>query len=664
MLAVIGIVFTSISSQRDEGKPEPQIAPAAYSYIEPEGYRIYQAYLSATNNFAKTPYDSARVIATVVELQKAERCPDVPSEDEEGQIGDNNQSNGPDAKKVCSITPYPLDTGRLEIKGVLSYEEYNPTEESGIEEENKSIEDLPFAGSSEITGSISQALPPETNKGFRGAAPLTIKKQYKRLQEGQTVTARFTLTARPIKVVYAETVNNNEILPVVPAEPRPMTERRNDTTIGQGTTGIGSSPTPNPQNIFEFEPLPKEGPYYIFTTRFNYDKQVSKTLPGLAVGDTIVADIKWNGVAYVEEYSIEGLEQITTNAGKQINPSIHGSKIVWEDYRNGNADIYLYDLEDKIEMSISTNPAQQGMPDIYENKIAFVDNRNSDLDVYVYDLDSGEETRITGDGPQTAPKIYKNRVYYIDQSDPFLAQLFEYDLKSGLTRKVAEAVGWPIPNYVVFDVFEDTLVFDAFDIDDAVYQTNNEAKNANKANTDIFGVPANKTTISEDGGVAAEINIHIVDLSSGTKRTLNRPQAQFSPSVWGNTVVWEDTRKLDFGTNQCVYPCQSSGGVCACPAPLSHLQTFDLQTNNEKAIMYAPGLFLDRAIIYGDKVATLWSARNSPGGNIYLYNLSQNTETIIRNDEINQKNIDIFENMIVAASDRTGNWDIFLYRTE
>lgn len=36
--------------------------------------------------------------------------------------------------------------------------------------------------------------------------------------------------------------------------------------------------------------------------------------------------------------------QITTNPSSQSNPDIYGDKIVWQDKRNGNWDIYLYDL--------------------------------------------------------------------------------------------------------------------------------------------------------------------------------------------------------------------------------------------------------------------------------------------------------------------------------
>ena len=46
-------------------------------------------------------------------------------------------------------------------------------------------------------------------------------------------------------------------------------------------------------------------------------------------------------------FTVNGVAEesrITTNTKDQLYPSIYGTRIVWEDYRNGNSDIYMYDL--------------------------------------------------------------------------------------------------------------------------------------------------------------------------------------------------------------------------------------------------------------------------------------------------------------------------------
>ena len=44
-------------------------------------------------------------------------------------------------------------------------------------------------------------------------------------------------------------------------------------------------------------------------------------------------------------------KRITTNTSEQWSPVIYGNKIAWQDLRNGNWDIYIYDLSTKKEIS-------------------------------------------------------------------------------------------------------------------------------------------------------------------------------------------------------------------------------------------------------------------------------------------------------------------------
>ena len=75
--------------------------------------------------------------------------------------------------------------------------------------------------------------------------------------------------------------------------------------------------------------------------------------------------------------------------------------IVWEDVRNGNTDIYAYDISKGFEFPICTNPADQFKPRISGNLIAWSDRRNWDgqgdpkSDIYAYDMSSGQEFPIS-----------------------------------------------------------------------------------------------------------------------------------------------------------------------------------------------------------------------------------------------------------------------------
>jgi beta propeller repeat protein len=104
---------------------------------------------------------------------------------------------------------------------------------------------------------------------------------------------------------------------------------------------------------------------------------------------------------------------ITTNESGQQNPVIYGDEIVWEDDRNGNWDIYMYDLSTSTETQITTNESNQTDPAIEGNRIVWADDRNGNLgDIYIYDLSSKKETRITKNGWASSPDIYGNNVVY------------------------------------------------------------------------------------------------------------------------------------------------------------------------------------------------------------------------------------------------------------
>ena len=83
-------------------------------------------------------------------------------------------------------------------------------------------------------------------------------------------------------------------------------------------------------------------------------------------------------------------------AGDQENPSLSGNLVVYQDNRHGHYDdagawvddwdIYVKDLTTGIEQPVCTAPGDQVNPVLKGNKVVWQDNRNGDWDVYAAEL--------------------------------------------------------------------------------------------------------------------------------------------------------------------------------------------------------------------------------------------------------------------------------------
>ena len=73
-------------------------------------------------------------------------------------------------------------------------------------------------------------------------------------------------------------------------------------------------------------------------------------------------------------------------AGYQGLPDIDDRLVVWRDNRNGNTDIFSYNLNTKEEDALITDPSIQGVPKTGEGRIVWADSRNGNSDIFMYDM--------------------------------------------------------------------------------------------------------------------------------------------------------------------------------------------------------------------------------------------------------------------------------------
>ena len=102
----------------------------------------------------------------------------------------------------------------------------------------------------------------------------------------------------------------------------------------------------------------------------------------------------------------------------------HFYSAVYRDDRNGNYDIYGYNLATQTEIPIVLNSGNQEEPDVYGNFIVWQDNRNGDWDIYGLNLTTMTEFAIaTGLGDQMYPSISGNAVVWESDGDIYGAEI-------------------------------------------------------------------------------------------------------------------------------------------------------------------------------------------------------------------------------------------------
>ena len=95
-------------------------------------------------------------------------------------------------------------------------------------------------------------------------------------------------------------------------------------------------------------------------------------------------------------------------AGGQANPQISGDRVVWQDNRSGNWDIYTGSLSGGAVASICTAAGDQESPIIDGDRIVWQDNRNGNWDIYMFTVSSTAPVPVPTPAPLviTAPGTY------------------------------------------------------------------------------------------------------------------------------------------------------------------------------------------------------------------------------------------------------------------
>ncbi len=242
-------------------------------------------------------------------------------------------------------------------------------------------------------------------------------------------------------------------------------------------------------------------------------------------------------------------EPLITNSSEQLSLDLYGDRLVWQDNRNGNWDIYLYDFATKQERRLTTDPSDQVSPAIWDNQVVWLDKRSGQWAIYLYDLATNTERFVVAT-PNVGgtPDISGNRVVWVTSAPS--RDLYLYDLSTGVQQRL------PVPsaddrraphiwgNRIIWnDFLNGPFTWYVFQYDVTTGVTQRVGSSAFKQEfPDIW---QDRVVTYEYRGAKADI--YLYDLTTGQDRQITRdPADQWFAAIQGDRVVWVDRRNESF----------------------------------------------------------------------------------------------------------------------
>ena len=138
--------------------------------------------------------------------------------------------------------------------------------------------------------------------------------------------------------------------------------------------------------------------------------------------------------------------QLTTNPATQLDPAISGNLVVFTDLRNGNEDIYYYDLSSGTETQVTLSTANQRLNDVDGSRIVYTDMTPPSAHINLYDVTTGTTVPFTSLSADQNPRIDGDIVVF-EQGPPTNPDVIAIDLGSGTEFPVAATAAvelWPV----------------------------------------------------------------------------------------------------------------------------------------------------------------------------------------------------------------------------
>jgi beta propeller repeat protein len=287
------------------------------------------------------------------------------------------------------------------------------------------------------------------------------------------------------------------------------------------------------------------------------------TWPALS-GDLVAYEDNRNGQTDIYLYNLStGAEQrLTDEPCEHYWPKISGDRVVWWDNRSGirNYDVFMYNTTTGVETRITSEIHNQENAEVSGDRVVYMDAWSGNFDISLYDTLTGSETHITDDpADQWEPQIWGDRIVWMDnRSNPGYdpsSQYFDYytyDL-STLTEVPLTTQGWAWYG----GIHGDRVVWSQWRPDSGYpggyneqiylydFSTGTETRITSDASNHWYPKVYGDRIVWEDDRNGADSNwdIYFSNVTTGSEEQVTTlSSAQWNPVVWGDRIVYEDYR--------------------------------------------------------------------------------------------------------------------------
>jgi beta propeller repeat protein len=232
--------------------------------------------------------------------------------------------------------------------------------------------------------------------------------------------------------------------------------------------------------------------------------------------------------------------RLTTDPAPQYDPAISGNIVSYTDLRNGNAEVYYFDLVTGVEHRVTTTTWDNQLADVSGNTIAYTSFNTSGAHVNGYTV--GGSTFSIANTPgatQMNPGIGGDIVAWRDSRSGGLS-IYGKSLSAGTEKRVSSGSNDDTPNVsngvVVYSSRGATTcqVFVTNFATGVTTQITNSATGCNSS-TDISG-----NIVVFQAARDADQDIYVYNLATARETRVSLPGLQRNPHVSGDWVAFED----------------------------------------------------------------------------------------------------------------------------